>query len=405
MVAWSPLKASPFAHQRNLIPGHRAASMAGAFTAVADDPSAVHWNPAGLALIDRPEVSMSGLGLVHSETRYDATVDDAAFVERTQTYTPGFFGSSLRLGRLGLGYGFSSLDERNVNQNDSFADVELVTGETVDYYRTYQETSNLSAIGAGAAFAFSEFFSMGLSAAYYRRQSAVSNFQIITAPSGAFTTRNLKFETLNEGLLGTVGMLARSGKFRAGFSYRYPFALSDNTSVSDVLADSPAGESAQIPGSSNRITSLEGKTQDFDEPGIRTYQIGLAWGEPGLAIVSADLIKHAPGAADEARGLRTTYNFSVGAEAGLGALVLRGGVLSNLSLYAEPTPGRTNQPTSVDYRGYAGGIAIVTKTRELSVGYIRQLGSGAAQMVADSLTIQNVSGSMENLLISSRVFF
>ncbi|MEY4630657.1 MAG: hypothetical protein RIQ81_777 [Pseudomonadota bacterium] len=404
-AAWVRLEASPFSHQRNLIPGHRAASMAGAFTAVADDPSAVHWNPAGLALMDRPEVSMSGLGLVHSETRYDETVDGAAFVERTQTYTPGFFGSSLRLGRLGLGYGFSSLDERNVNQNDSFADVELVTGETVDYYRTYQESSNLSSIGAGAAFAFSESFSAGLSAAYYRRQSAVSNFQIVTAASGAFTTRNLKFETLNEGLLGTVGLLVRSGKFRAGFSYRYPFALSDNTSVSDVLADSPGGDSAQVPGSVNRVTSLEGKTRDFDEPAVRTYQLGLAWGTPGVALLAADLIKHAPGEADGARGLQTTYNFSAGLEAGLGGIVFRGGILSNLSLYPAPATGQANQPTAIDYRGYAAGIGFTTKTREVSVGYIRQIGSGTAQMVADSLAIQNVSGSMENLLLSSRVFF
>ena len=38
--------------------GARAMGMAGAFTAVADDPSATYWNPAGIAQINRPEFSI-----------------------------------------------------------------------------------------------------------------------------------------------------------------------------------------------------------------------------------------------------------------------------------------------------------------------------------------------------------
>ena len=394
---------SPFSHQRNLLPGPRAAAMAGAFTAVADDPSAVYWNPAGLGLVEKLEVSVSGLGLVHASTRYDEAVDGSPFVERTQTYTPGFFGSSLRIGRLGLGYGFSALDERNVNQNDSFGNVELVTGETVDYYRTYQESSNLSAIGAGAAYDLFDGLSFGLAASYYRRQSAVSNFQIVSAATGAFTTRNLKYETLNEGLLGTAGLLARAGKFRLGFAWRYPFALSNNTAISDVLADSPDRDA--VPGSTNRIVSAEGKTSEFDEPAIRTYQLGLAWGTPGVFLLAADVLKHVPAEKDSVRGLGTIYNYSAGLEAGLGALRIRGGVMSNASLYPMPDAEKANQPTSMDFQGFAFGFGLATKTREISVGYVRQIGSGKAQMIADSFAIQNVSGSMENLMLSSRVFF
>lgn len=39
--------------------GARALGMGGAYTAVADDPSAVHWNPAGLANIGKAEISLS----------------------------------------------------------------------------------------------------------------------------------------------------------------------------------------------------------------------------------------------------------------------------------------------------------------------------------------------------------
>ncbi len=41
--------------------GARAMSMSGAFTAVADDASAVYWNPAGLAQLTDNQIFLSGL--------------------------------------------------------------------------------------------------------------------------------------------------------------------------------------------------------------------------------------------------------------------------------------------------------------------------------------------------------
>ena len=111
-------KAGPFSNQRNLLPGPRAAALGGAFVAIADDPSAVYWNPAGYSLMEQAEVSISGIGFIQSSTSFDQTLSDEPFVERAESLSPGFFGASLRSGRLGLGYGFAALDERNVNQND-----------------------------------------------------------------------------------------------------------------------------------------------------------------------------------------------------------------------------------------------------------------------------------------------
>lgn len=40
--------------------GARAIGMGGAFVSIADDPSAVFWNPAGLSAVNRPQVFISG---------------------------------------------------------------------------------------------------------------------------------------------------------------------------------------------------------------------------------------------------------------------------------------------------------------------------------------------------------
>ena len=40
--------------------GARACGMSSAFTAVADDPSAMHWNPAGLAMVKSVDIRIQG---------------------------------------------------------------------------------------------------------------------------------------------------------------------------------------------------------------------------------------------------------------------------------------------------------------------------------------------------------
>ncbi len=92
--------------------GVRAIGMGGAFTAVASDASAVHWNPAALASLQRQEIGLAyadrfGLGLNHSYLNYVLPVGDNQALGVDWLYL-GFDDSELNTSqnKLAFAYGY-----------------------------------------------------------------------------------------------------------------------------------------------------------------------------------------------------------------------------------------------------------------------------------------------------------
>jgi long-chain fatty acid transport protein len=99
--------------------GSRAVSMGGAFRGMADDPSAIFWNPAGLAFLTQNEVSLAGTVIVPN-TKWQNTAPLPGFAMTEQSADnkikalPGLFGvyADNKKAVLGLGlyipYGLGS---------------------------------------------------------------------------------------------------------------------------------------------------------------------------------------------------------------------------------------------------------------------------------------------------------
>ena len=128
IVSW-PGFALHTAAQTAEVVGTRALGMGGAFVAVADDPSAVYWNPAGL-----PRMGIINLGIDWQsfETGGDAADGSSALVAMT---TPPLGVSYLRLRQTNLG---NSLVTHNIG-----ASLVQSIGERVDVATTIRSQGSV----------------------------------------------------------------------------------------------------------------------------------------------------------------------------------------------------------------------------------------------------------------------
>lgn len=99
--------------------GARALSMAGAFTAVADDGSAVYYNPAGISQIDGTLIE-AGISSISPEIRY-TTLGGATETSTKSAFGPSLFVTHRLTDRLSAGFGLYASYARDAELGDDLA--------------------------------------------------------------------------------------------------------------------------------------------------------------------------------------------------------------------------------------------------------------------------------------------
>ena len=115
--------------------GARALAMAGAFTAVADDPSATFWNPAGLANMSRSEILV-----MHSERFGDLIDRDfAAFTQPVNWSILGGKGAGIGISVIRLGVDDIPFTDHLTEQLDTNGDGEVSDDEAMGLFNLQDE--------------------------------------------------------------------------------------------------------------------------------------------------------------------------------------------------------------------------------------------------------------------------
>lgn len=151
--------------QNDILIGSRAVGLAGAYTAIANDASALHYNPAGLAFAHRA-ISLSVNGYYYRRSQ----LDGFSFADNIKNVSQGtvasFFGgvSKVKLAHHPLVVGFAVFvphDERTDRTNRSSGEI----FQEVDNIAVIKTNSNATHYAVGAAKALSTDHAFGLSLA------------------------------------------------------------------------------------------------------------------------------------------------------------------------------------------------------------------------------------------------
>jgi long-chain fatty acid transport protein len=270
-------------------PGIKAMGMAGAFIAQASDPSAIYYNPGGLALQKKGKLTAGGGTVYHNESQYQGLppgigqgttgAQDKFETWPLHAYAVKPLGKTLKLG-LGVSspYGFKT---RWANAHDTFPG------------RFISTASELQSYDSSATLSWMATPNLGLGASVVYRTSKLSQSRNLSAfnPSTGLPAdvASINADTdFNGGLGWQAGLLQKIGKqFSWGLVYRSPIKITQTG----------AGRLTQISTGDTQVDALNRATIPYDKDlpisSLLNYPatagLGVAYGLSGTILVEGDV--------------------------------------------------------------------------------------------------------------------
>ena len=386
-------------HYKNIIPGERASGMGGAFSAIADDPSGILFNPAGLVFSQSDYLSLSVNAYQFGSQQYQDVFSNKDYSLDNESLVPVFFGFTQQAGPGRFGFGVFVTDMQIIDQNDR---IDGISSETDQLYAINRQLSNeVIQYLAGPAYSLQVHPSLtiGVTAFFgYGKEKFLDMQTAEFAPSdtGKYLIQNLYFKRQNYTFNPRFGMifspfseLSFSAVISKGFyidgsgEYRL---LSTRGEEGSTLPPSPTGELSN----DYRIAS---SSNLYNRPILPTeITFGMAYFANEVLTVAVDGNYYSSDAGYQGGGtIKPTWNLSIGTELYIDPRVpLRAGVFTNRSNQPALTEGLTDQALSVNSIGLSFGGSLKSEGSSLSFTFIRTQGTGLGQILGGQTAIQTV---------------
>lgn len=245
-------------HHNNLLIGKNAVGMGGAFTGVADDLSAIHYNPAGLASIK--DGNMASINtFAWEETVFEAVYGDGSdFTRSAFSVVPGFFGfkKQFRDWHYGLAFVVNDFSQERSSDVIEYNTIDIATGiplNVKEFINIDIDNSAYQLYFAGAKQLTTEF-SLGLSLGieYRTFQTDQSSGTQISLPISASDSINTgaqataRFNDINIVTIPSLSALYKTNKVSFGAKLNVPMVINrDYEMVSTAFF---AGVDPSLPG-------------------------------------------------------------------------------------------------------------------------------------------------------------
>lgn len=413
-IALSALSADPY-HYVNTFIGDRAAGMAGAYTAIADGPEGMYYNPAGLAFAPANYVSVSTNAFEFRTWTFKDIEDTGVDFQRESfTFVPNFFGFIQRGRNIVWGFTILSPDAEAVNLRDRLVFPPFdVNGTQITQNKYYNEDRELETTYLGPSFGVLAADTLGvgvtLLAGYDSFELLQREIDRYVDPSASPVLQTQTEVTSNSQTLWLapqVGIqFVPSSAISIGLTTKVRAPV---YRVSESITNSTTFGSTATPLASLPIVSTESVADGVFAPVEITARTGVAWFAGPRLVVAADgsfVYPINPADTDDDSLLLPTWNASVGAEYFLtGNFPLRVGLFTNNAntpdvdiisdsdfnalTTAAAQATYINQVEHVDLYGATASIGFATADLMLNIGGMFSYGSGYGQIIGGTNDVQ-----------------
>lgn len=434
-------------HNINGLVGERAAGLAGAYTAISDDPSGTFYNPAGIAFAYDNFVSISANTYKETEKRYQNVFGPGQdYVRQSRGFNPNFIGTVKSFtNKLKLGFSIISPVNEKYDQADRF--YYPTTKSSLSSFKIdYTENNDLFQIGGTLGYVLTDKLAIGGSLFYFNDSTKIISNQIVEGQDGAFSHISTEDRRTTLGLIPSIGLqYMPNDKLSLGMALKRTIPMAENRAVTGFTSKSTTtsySSTTSFFNSHNGSATFSngsifyGPSESGKVPEVNELRTGFAFFANKFALASFDMIytegfsrKLARNVVELRSGSLTvqdptdpymerqpTLNYAFGFEYYIfDSLSMRLGTYTNFSnneeidwtsaavdLYLRETarnsialgsnitylPGNIQAKVrfeDVDTQGYTIGFGWETARSSISLTYIYEYGRGMAQIDGSQL--------------------
>ncbi|HFE37051.1 MAG TPA: hypothetical protein ENK06_01360 [Gammaproteobacteria bacterium] len=402
-------------HYNNMLIGNRAAGLAGAYVAVADDPSGLYYNPSGVVYAASGNITANMNAYSYTQTTYADALESASgkkvdWVRTSSGLIPNFFGITQPLGPGTIGFSYAVTDSILEDQTQAFSDTPLA-GITHRINFNNQDTTNN--IGPSYAISINDNLSVGLTLyGYIRNQKRILNQIIDVSKVGetdipledrAFLIDN-RYLTLSEyGVKPILGVTYTPfNKLSFGFTASQVFLLSSEVKIQDSIARNNCvvdGVVERCTGDDPTVFDLIQSSDSSQREFPWQVSMGAAYFHSNRLMLT--------GTAWVYKAINNTDRPLINVAGGLeyyiaGKIAVRMGAYTNFANTPEiKLENGTNAKEHLNIVGGTMSITNFTRSSAISIGFSGSYGKGEAQVGPDTASIQNVKYIGMSLFLSA----
>lgn len=381
-------------HYKDILVGERASGMGGAFCAIADDPSGIYHNPAGIVFGLENYLSVTANAYNFSQQKYENLYPGQDYTYTSAALVPVLFGFTQSFRKRKFGFAVVVPNSDLIDQNDTVTKEADVTGPARSFTRKFFRQDTTYLMGPAYAMEVRENLSIGATLfAFMHNVKIIDNTMVLYAPdgSGKYFVYQANGTRLTYGLMPKLGLqYMPSPKISIGVTASRAFNTG-GSGRAQITGSKLAGVEPTMPtGIFNYdFETMEGAT-DYNDPTPLAFSFGTSYFASRRFLIAGQVDYFGAVGSD----VKATMNVSLGTEFYLNeVIVLRGGIYSNNANTSAIGASDTNRPPNVNMLGVTFGTGLYRSGTSLTFGVSYLTGRGYGQAFADTTVTHRVTQS------------